>query len=65
MERGQRQLCRCCLDWSERRSHLGGALGAAVFDQILTRGWAVREAKTRIVRFSAPGERKMKAWIAG
>ncbi len=64
IERGRRELCRCCLDWSERRSHLGGALGAAVFEHILARGWAVREAKTRIVRFSAAGERKMTGWIS-
>jgi DNA-binding transcriptional ArsR family regulator len=60
----RRPLCRPCLDWSERRSHLGGALGAALFDHILGRGWAVREARTRIVRFSAAGERDMKAWFS-
>jgi DNA-binding transcriptional ArsR family regulator len=65
LERGRRELCRCCLDWSERRNHLGGSLGAAVFESILARGWAVREAKTRIVRFSPVGERKMKGWVAG
>jgi DNA-binding transcriptional ArsR family regulator len=52
---GRRPLCRPCLDWSERRSHLGGALGAVVFDHIVARGWAVRETGTRIVRFSAAG----------
>ena len=55
---GRRELCRCCLDWSERSYHLGGALGAAIFDEILARGWAVREARTRVVRFSAAGERQ-------
>src|SRR5690606_21469294 len=30
LQRGRRALCRSCLDWSVRRSHLGGALGAAV-----------------------------------
>src|SRR6266508_2038657 len=64
IERGRRELCRCCLDWSERRRHLGGALAADVFAHILARGWAVREAKTRIVRFSAAGERKMTGWIS-
>jgi DNA-binding transcriptional ArsR family regulator len=61
---GRRPLCRPCLDWSERRSHLGGALGAVVFDHIVARGWAVREAGTRIVRFSAAGEQKMRAWFS-
>ncbi len=32
LEAGRRPLCRPCLDWSERRSHLGGVLGAAVFE---------------------------------
>jgi hypothetical protein len=54
----RRPLCRPCLDWSERRSHLRGTLGAAIFDYILERRWAVREARTRIVRFSAAGEQK-------
>jgi hypothetical protein len=64
LDRGRRPLCRPCLDWSERRSHLGGALGGAVFDRIMVLGWAVCEARTRIVRFSAGGEQKMKAWIS-
>jgi DNA-binding transcriptional ArsR family regulator len=64
LERSRRPLCRPCLDWSERRSHLGGALGGAVFDWIVAQGWAVREARTRIVRFSTTGARKMTAWIS-
>jgi DNA-binding transcriptional ArsR family regulator len=64
LEGGRRPLCRPCLDWSERRSHLGGALGSAILDRIIALGWAVREARTRIVRFSAAGERKMKAWMS-
>jgi DNA-binding transcriptional ArsR family regulator len=61
---GRRPLCRPCLDWSERRSHLGGTLGAGVFEHILARGWAVREPRTRIVRFSAAGEQHMRAWFS-
>jgi DNA-binding transcriptional ArsR family regulator len=59
---GRRALCRCCLDWSERRYHLGGTLGAAILDEIVAQGWAVRERKSRIVRFSPAGERKLQAW---
>jgi DNA-binding transcriptional ArsR family regulator len=62
---GRRPACRPCLDWSERRSHLGGALGAAVFGHILARGWAAREPRSRIVRFSATGERSLQAWFSG
>jgi DNA-binding transcriptional ArsR family regulator len=64
LERSRRALCRPCLDWSERRSHLGGALGGAIFDWIVAQGWAVREKRTRIVRFSATGGRKLTAWFS-
>lgn len=62
LERGRRPLCLCCLDWSERRFHLGGALGAAILDKIVENGWAARDAKSRIVRISASGERKLRGW---
>ncbi|HRD44967.1 MAG TPA: winged helix-turn-helix domain-containing protein [Caulobacter sp.] len=52
---GRRPLCRRCLDWSVRRSHLAGALGKALLDRILTLGWARRDDGTRIVRFSTSG----------
>jgi DNA-binding transcriptional ArsR family regulator len=62
LERSRRAPCRCCLDWSERKFHLGGTLGAAILDRIVENGWAAREARTRIVRVSASGERRLKAW---
>ncbi|THD38266.1 MAG: ArsR family transcriptional regulator [Sphingomonas sp.] len=51
---GRRAFCRTCLDWSERRHHLGGALGAAIFDRALAEKWAERGAG-RVVFFSARG----------
>jgi DNA-binding transcriptional ArsR family regulator len=54
---GRRPLCKACLDWSVRRSHLGGALGAALLARIYELGWARRSPGTRIVQFSAPGLR--------
>ena len=56
LERGRRPLCRCCLDWSERRSHLGGALGAALLRLVTDRGWAVR-GEGRVVAFTPAGGR--------
>jgi DNA-binding transcriptional ArsR family regulator len=53
----RRPLCRCCLDWSERRDHLAGSLGAAFLDTMLARGWARRDAGSRAVHFTPPGER--------
>ena len=54
LERGRRPVCRSCLDWSERRSHLGGALGAAVLERIVGHRWA-SQAEGRIVSFTAAG----------
>ena len=51
----RRPLCRPCLDWSERRSHLGGSLGAALLSQVFARGWAKRETAGRAVVFSGSG----------
>ena len=52
----RRPLCKACLDWSARRSHLAGALGTAMLDRFYQLGWAKRETGTRIVRFSKRGE---------
>lgn len=56
----RRPLCRTCLDWSERRSHLAGALGSAIMDRVFERGWAKRVTNTRIVDFTKHGERAFK-----
>jgi len=50
----RRPLCRLCLDWSERKSHLGGALGAAILDHIVAAGWAER-GEGRVIRFHPRG----------
>lgn len=51
----RRPLCRMCLDWSERRPHLAGALGAALLDLMLERGWARRSQTGRAVEITPPG----------
>lgn len=51
----RRPLCRTCLDWSVRRSHLAGSLAAAVLTRIYELGWARREPGSRIVRFTPRG----------
>jgi hypothetical protein len=48
----RRPMCRTCLDWSERRSHLAGSLGAALLNRFFDR----RGEGTRVVRFTPPGE---------
>lgn len=51
----QRPLTRPCLDWSEKRPHLAGALGAALFQQLLERHWIRRMPDPRIVRLTPAG----------
>lgn len=48
-------LCRECLDWSERRSHLAGSLGRAFLTRFEELSWAKRDQKTRVVSFSRTG----------
>jgi DNA-binding transcriptional ArsR family regulator len=48
-------LCRECLDWSERKSHLAGSLGRAILGRIETQGWAARDPKSRAVVFNPAG----------
>ena len=57
----RRPLCRACLDWSVRRHHLAGALGAALLERCLELGWAKRAKDSRVVNFSAPGEKALRA----
>ncbi len=60
LEAGARTLCRPCLDWSVRRHHLAGALGAALLDQIFARGWATRAPGSRVVEVSPAGEATLR-----
>ncbi len=48
-------LCRACLDWSERRSHLAGQVGRAMLLRIEDLKWASRVDGTRVVRFTPAG----------
>jgi DNA-binding transcriptional ArsR family regulator len=59
----RRPLCRLCVDWSERRHHLAGSLGQALFTRFTQLGWARREKDSRIVRFSPSGERAFSKWL--
>jgi DNA-binding transcriptional ArsR family regulator len=57
----RRSLCKSCLDWSVRRSHLAGALGAAILDRLYELKWAKRQAGNRIVAFTPKGETQFRA----
>ncbi|TGP24437.1 MULTISPECIES: winged helix-turn-helix domain-containing protein [unclassified Mesorhizobium] len=54
--KARRPVCRACLDWSVRRSHLAGALGAAILDKVIAEKWARRDKDSRAVVFSPKGK---------
>jgi DNA-binding transcriptional ArsR family regulator len=53
----RRALCRPCLDWSERRWHIGGAVGAAIADRCFALGWTERRKDSRAITITSAGER--------
>lgn len=57
----RRQFARACLDWSERRHHLAGELGARLCARTLELGWFERRRGTRALRVTAIGRRRLKA----
>ncbi|HEV2116249.1 MAG TPA: metalloregulator ArsR/SmtB family transcription factor [Terriglobales bacterium] len=60
--RGLRRRFACaCLDWSERRPHLGGALGAALLAVALKKAWVAQELDSRALRVTSLGRREMLA----
>jgi DNA-binding transcriptional ArsR family regulator len=59
----RRPVCKACLDWSERRHHLAGTLGAAVMTRFTELKWAARDDApgSRVVNFSRNGEKRFAA----
>jgi len=56
----RRRFAVACLDWSERRPHLGGALGAALLRTALERKWVTRELDSRILSVTPHGRRELR-----
>ncbi|CAB3736247.1 ArsR/SmtB family transcription factor [Paraburkholderia phenoliruptrix] len=64
-QRSRRRRFACtCPDWSERRPHLGGALGAALLESWAARGWVERTERPRILRITPAGHRHFDAFLA-
>ncbi|MGF1608523.1 MAG: ArsR/SmtB family transcription factor [Kiloniellales bacterium] len=59
VRRQRRHFARACIDWSERRPHLGGALGAALAGRLLELKWIKRELRGRRVALSESGLRNL------
>jgi hypothetical protein len=51
----RRHLCRSCLDWTERRSHIGGAVGAAIANRLFDLHWTERIKNSRAVIVTTTG----------
>jgi len=61
---GSRVFLRPCLDWSERRPHLAGALGAAIAARLFELGWVERADATRAVRLTDDGAEGLRQSFA-
>jgi len=58
---GQRRIfCRACLDWSERRHHVAGQVGAEIWKRCLELGWVMRGRDSRAVRITPAGQRGLR-----
>ena len=55
MAAARRPMTRQCLDWTQRRHHLGGALGAALLEQMLTKKWLRRGTDSRVISLTSTG----------
>jgi len=61
LRRSRRCFARQCLDWTERRPHLAGILGAALCSRFITLGWIARHRHTRAVRITDRGAKELEA----
>ena len=59
----KRAPCRVCMDWSERRHHLAGSVGAALLARVIELGWAVRDKSSRAIYFRPNGERAFRGYF--
>jgi DNA-binding transcriptional ArsR family regulator len=55
----RRQFAYACLDWSERRPHIGGALGAALLKTALKRKWVTQDLDSRALALTRFGKREL------
>ncbi|CAI0941832.1 Helix-turn-helix domain protein [Serratia grimesii] len=57
----RRRFACSCLDWSERKAHLGGALGAALLNTFIERSWIRRQLDSRELQLTPTGKKVLKA----
>jgi DNA-binding transcriptional ArsR family regulator len=64
VRKSRRRFACACLDWSERRPHLGGALGAELMSVLLRKGWIERDLDSRALAITRDGKRHFKRVFA-
>ncbi len=57
---GKRHFARACMDWTERRHHIAGSLGAALLDRFLKNGWVLRNSRDRSLEITASGNEQLQ-----
>lgn len=55
----RRSFARRCLDWTERKHHLAGILGAKICEKLIEFQWVTREKRSRVVHVSPVGKREL------
>jgi DNA-binding transcriptional ArsR family regulator len=60
LRKSRRRFACACLDWSERRPHLGGALGAQLLTTLVKQGWVERDLDSRALAITRDGKRHFK-----
>jgi len=63
LKSSRRPTCRSCLDWSARRYHLAGGLGAALLQRAFESGWAKKQDDRRLVVIDSAGEAALMALV--
>ncbi len=63
LERKRRPLVRACMDWSERRPHLAGSLGAALTSELVRRDWVRTKEASRVVTLTHAGAAGLESWL--
>jgi DNA-binding transcriptional ArsR family regulator len=60
---GKRPACRPCLDWTERRPHLAGRLGALLCSHCLSMGWLLQQPDSRALHLTPRGAAVLRDWL--
>ena len=60
----RRNFARRCLDWTERRDHIAGAVGAAICGKLLEFRWITRDKKSRAVHITHAGQSELERLLA-